>query len=115
MSDPESLRCVTELRMGDDAPADRYPFDMLHGLRLDRERKLLFGSSQKNNGTRCTTRNSALSVFDVRDPARPVWLQSLQSCAWLEGAQQPDFRNGFLFTANHDVPSIAAFRLYAPE
>lgn len=115
VSEPASLRYVTELRMGDEYPANRYPFDMLHGLRLDRERKLLFGASHKNNGTECTTRNSALSVFDVRDPARPVWLQSYQSCAWLEGAQQADFCNGLLFTANHDVPSIAAFRLYAAE
>ncbi len=107
-SDPASLAYETELRMGDDG---RRPFDMLHGLRLDRERKLLFASSQKGNGRPCTSRNSALSVFDVTDPAAPVWLVSYQSCEWLEGAQQVDFRGDWLFTANHDVPSVAAFRL----
>ncbi|MFP4499685.1 MAG: LVIVD repeat-containing protein [Candidatus Hydrogenedentota bacterium] len=115
VSDPASMHFVTELRMGAAPPASQYPFDMLHGLTLDPDRMLLFGASQKNNGTKCTQQNSALSVFDVRDPERPVWLESYQSCDWLEGAQQVDFRGDILFTANHDVPSIAAFRLFGTE
>lgn len=111
VSDPADLRFVTELKMGEGYPQNQYPFDMLHGLTLDRKRQLLYGGSQKNNGTQCRETNSALSVFDVSDPTKPVWLQSLQSCSWLDGAQQVDFRGDILFTCNHDVPSIASFRL----
>jgi len=116
VSDPADIRFVTELRMGPTYPANQYPFDMLHGLTLDPDRKLLFGASQKNNGTTCTDKNSALSVFDVSDPASPTWVQSYQSCEWLNGAQEVVFRDGILYTVNHDVPSIASFRLYGdPE
>ncbi len=111
-SDPADLEFQTELKMGDEYPENQYPFDMLHGLRLDRPRKLLYASSQKNNRTQCAPTNSALTVFDVTDPARPVWLQSYQSCTWLDGAQQVDFHGDFLYTANHEVPSIASFALY---
>lgn len=111
--DPTQLIEVYEIPAVKSGPARR-PFDMLHGLRLDRARNLLFASSQKNNGTPCSGMNSALSVFDVTDPARPAWLGSLQSCTWLDGAQQVDFRGDILFTANHDVPSVASFRLREP-
>jgi hypothetical protein len=109
-SDPAALAYETELRMEETGPRSR-PFDMLHGLRLDGERNLLFASSQNGNGRPCTANNSALSVFDVSDPAAPVWLLSYQSCDRLNGAQQVDFRGDWLFTANHEVPSVTSFRL----
>jgi len=109
--DPNNLVFEYELRANEEPPERRRPFDMLHGLRLDRKRNLLFAASQKNNGTECTSLNSALSIFDVGAPARPEWLGSLQSCTWLNGAQQVDFHADILYTANHDVPSVAAFRL----
>lgn len=108
--DPANLTKVYEIRAAD-GPEVKRPFDMLHGMRLDTQRNLLFASSQKNNGTACTPLNSALSVFDISTPARPIWLGSLQSCHWLNGAQQVDFRGDVLFTANHDVPSVASFQL----
>lgn len=110
--DPEALQFAYEIRAAREPAEHRRPFDMLHGLRLDKERKLLFASSQKNNETPCTALNSALSVFDVREPARPRWLGSLQSCTWLDGAQQVDFHGDVLFTGNHDVSSVASFRLH---
>jgi len=112
VSDPAAMSFVTELRMGDEYPNNQYPFDMLHGLTLDRERELLFGSSQKNNGTQCTSKNSALTVFDVSDPASPKWITSYQSCEWLDGAQEVVFHGDILYSVNHDVPSIASFHLY---
>lgn len=112
ISDPAELQFVREVRMGPKPPANQYPFDMLHGLTLDPNRKLLFGASQKNNGTKCTDKNSALTVFDVSDPASPAWVQSYQSCKWLNGAQEVVFHGDILYSANHDVPSIASFRLY---
>ena len=116
VSDPADLRFVTELRMGPEDPANQYLFDMLHGLTLDPDRRLLFGASQKNNGTECTEKNSALTVFDVREPASPKWVQSYQSCEWLNGVQEVVFHGDILYTVNHDVPSIASFRLYGdPE
>ena len=111
VSDPADLRFVTELRMGPEDPANQYLFDMLHGLTLDPDRRLLFGASQKNNGTECTEKNSALTVFDVREPASPKWIQSYQSCEWLNGVQEVVFHGNILYTVNHDVPSIASFRL----
>ncbi|KXB05613.1 hypothetical protein AKJ51_04915 [candidate division MSBL1 archaeon SCGC-AAA382A20] len=111
VSNPSDMKYVTEVRMGTNFPANKYPFDHIHGLRLDPKTGLLYASSQKSHGRKPIDNNCALTVFDIQNPAAPKWILSLHDKEVLNGAQQVDFYGDYLFTANHDHPNVACFRL----